>query len=384
MRPMRTRILISAGLGVMSVVAMTATTDAGTVPTRWRAAEPMEVERAYAGTAVLPDGDVLVIGGSNQANRANGDAERFDVRTKTWTRTGELLAPRAWPRAVTLRSGRVLVVGGSDLGATDQSDRFPTVTEMYDPAHNRWVSAGSLSEGREDPQAVVLQDGRVLVIGGYVDGDAKETVDMYDPRTRAWTTAAPLHEGRWNATATVLRDGRVLVTGGLADGWNVIQTTELYDPATNTWTPGADLTQLRHAHAAVRLRDGRVLVMGTYWGGDPTSTEIYDPATNTWTPAAPMGSPRAYLTAHLLPDGNVLAIGGNDTEFAQATTEIYVTCRDTWRPAGTMTAAHASQASAVTKGLVVVAGGVYGSYGEFKSTAVDVLRLPHRHHTPTR
>jgi hypothetical protein len=383
MGTLRRTMLIGAMAGTL-VAAMASPAAAGHIATRWRATESMEVERAYAGVAVLRDGDVLVIGGSNQANRANADAERFDVRTETWTRTAPLLAPRAWTRAVALRDGRVLVVGGSDLGADLESERFPKIAEMYDAVHDRWLPAGSLSEGREDPQAVVLRDGRVLVIGGNVEGDAKETADLYDPRTKTWKPASPMGYGRWNFSATLLRDGRVLVAGGLTDGWSVIQTTELYDPSSDTWTPGPDLTQPRHTHAAVRLRDGRVLVLGTYWGGDPASTEIYDPASNTWTAAASMGTPRAYLSAHLLPDGNVLAIGGNDTEFALASTEIYVTCRDQWRPAGTMTAAHASQASAITKGHVIVAGGVYGSYGEFKSTAVDMLLLPRRHHSPPR
>jgi hypothetical protein len=334
----------------------------------------MASTRAYAAGAVLPDGDLLVVGGQNEQNGVEGSAERFDVATRTWSPTGPVLAPRTWARATLLRSGRVLIAGGGWGG--DESS-YPTVTEVYTPSTSTWTSAGHLGIGRGDPQSVLLKDGRVLLIGGEVMGQAQNAVDIYNPATGAWTSAAPLRQARWNASATLLRDGRVLVAGGLED-FSPLSSVEIYDPAGDRWTPAADMTQPRHTQSAVRLTDGRVLVMGTYWGGDPSSTEIYDPATNSWVPAAPMTSPRAYLSAASLPGGRVIAVGGNDTEYAQTTAELYDPCRNTWTAVDSMTYPRASFVMGLSGRKVIVAGGVYGSYGAHKGRSTEILALSSR------
>lgn len=51
--------------------------------------------------------------------------------------------------------------------------------------------------------------------------------------------------GRYAHTATVLDDGRVLVAGGFGSGFDAQATAELYDPATGTFTPTGDMTAAR-------------------------------------------------------------------------------------------------------------------------------------------
>ncbi len=104
---------------------------------------------------------------------------------------------------------------------------------------NTWSSAGSMTQTREEHTATLLEDGRVLVAGGSIDGQTNlASAELYDPATGTWTAAAPMTSGRSYHTATLLKNGKVLVAGGIGGG----QSAELYDPASDTWTAAASMT----------------------------------------------------------------------------------------------------------------------------------------------
>ena len=115
-------------------------------------------------------------------------------------------------------------------------------------------------------------------------------------------------------TATRLPDGKVLVVGGFIDDNFSVTTAaaELYDPATGFFSPAGDLAQARGNHRAVLLANGKVLVVGGLTSGNTmtASAELYDPATDVFTPTGSMSIPRAGFSANLLPSGEVLVVGG--------------------------------------------------------------------------
>jgi hypothetical protein len=136
-----------------------------------------------------------------------------------------------------------------------------------------------------------------------------------------------------------LLDGRVLVVGGYVDApfpGEVLRSTEIFNPATGLWSPAAPMSAPRHAAAAITLKDGRVLVAGgtTRFFPPPSvvaSAEIYDPATGFWTTVAAMKTPRAVATGTLLADGKVLVVGGgNDLSFGLRSAEIYDPAANVW------------------------------------------------------
>jgi len=74
-----------------------------------------------------------------------------------------------------------------------------------------------------------------------------------------------MNNSRYAHTASVLEDGKVLVTGGY-DGSIYLNTAELYDSSTETWTATGSMHDARSFHAASILTNGKVLVTGGYGG----------------------------------------------------------------------------------------------------------------------
>ena len=253
-------------------------------------------------------------------------------------------------------------------------------------ASSNWSPvAGQMSEARELSQAVVLADGRVLVIGGVHVGALSMTVDIYDPRANAWATpAAPLHTGRYYFASTLLQDGRVLVAGGITvetvDGvptGTLLASTEIYDPAQDAWTQGPDLPSALFASKAVTLGDGRVLMVGGFsYDGQLSSAALYDPSTNAWTPGPAMSVVRVLPDATPLGDGRILVTGGftNDEVQSSATSaELFDPRTNSWAPAGQMSTGHTlGIATRLQDGHVLVAGGASSNINPTFLTGADL------------
>jgi hypothetical protein len=80
--------------------------------------------------------------------------------------------------ATLLGSGRVLVTGGNGASAASL-----TSAELYDPVEDAWTSAGQMMVGRAAHSAVRLASGKVLIIGGWVEGSSlpSSSAEVFDP-----------------------------------------------------------------------------------------------------------------------------------------------------------------------------------------------------------
>jgi hypothetical protein len=137
-----------------------------------------------------------------------GNATDFQV-----VPTGAMVQPRINDTATLLPNGKVLVAGGTDIDV-GHVGRLATA-ELYDPATGTWNSTGSLAVARAYHTATLLQNGLVLVVGGWdANFDPIKTAELYDPVTETWTLTGELNVPRLFHTETLLSDGRVLVAGG--------------------------------------------------------------------------------------------------------------------------------------------------------------------------
>jgi N-acetylneuraminic acid mutarotase len=312
---------------------------------------------------LLPDGTVMVVGGSNRGSRSIGpvetlaSAEFYDPNAGTWTLAAPTLRSRENGTASRLLDGRVLVAGGGYLNDANFSSNDPVATpgaEVYDSDASTWTTTDSMDSTREDHAATVLNDGRVLVAGGYTggyNGDTLASVEVYDPDTETFTLADDLQQARRNHTATTLADGRVLVVGG-SDGAAALRSAELRDPDTGTWTLATNLRTRRSNHTATLLADGTVLVVGGFDGNQSlTSAEVYDPAANTWSSTGTLTFAHSNHTATLLKSGKVLVASGGNAE-------VYNPATRTFARAGALQTERVHHtATALPDGTVLITGG---------------------------
>jgi len=205
----------------------------------------MTAARAFHTATLLADGRVLVAGGSPAAWGTTAhlaSAEIYDPRTGTFTPTSSMAAGRDFNTATLLRDGRVLVAGGStgsqeDVGPAARDDI--RTAEIFDPATGTFELTGPLINGRQYHTATLLPDGRVLVIGGgadYTNLEFLAAAEMFDPVTGTFAMAGSLATARTYHTATLLDDGRVLVTGGYG-AVAPLASAEIYDPSTGAFNP---------------------------------------------------------------------------------------------------------------------------------------------------
>ena len=236
---------------------------------------------------LLADGRVLIAGG----NGAGGDdqaplasAEIYDPKSGTFSPTGSMATARKRAGATLLGDGRVLIVGGEDA----QLNAISTA-EIYDPQSGTFSPTGSVPTAVFSVAPITVPDGRVFVAGA--DADSAGTAEIYDPTKGSFSATGRMAVQSLD-TAVLLHDGRVLVLGGHWPGGDGNGSADLYDPTTNSFGPAGTMTSPRFGQSATVMADGRVLVAG---GADDASAEVYTPpapgATITPSPAPALGVP---------------------------------------------------------------------------------------------
>ena len=311
--------------------------------------------RAHPSATLLPNGKVLIACGYGtvgaQFSGPLSSAELYDPATRTWSSTGNLSTTHGGEEFTTtlLQNGKVLVVGGSPgFGAFNSA-------ELYDPATGTWSSTGNLIRGRLYHAATLLANGEVLVVGGE-NGGLLTSAELYNPATGTWRSTGRLNFARSYHTATLLPNGKVLVVEGYGAG----TTAELYDPATGSWSPTGNLNTSYYCHTATLLPNGKVLVVGSFSFGMNKTTELYDPATGMWTVTGPLNFGRIYHTATLLSNGKVLVLGGSDKPSSSVhnTAELYDPATGIWTPAPNLNTPRSwHTATLLPNGKVLIAGG---------------------------
>ena len=294
-------------VGVVGAAGGQSITTKGTFGSPIKMVSPRSLHTAN----LLINGQVLLAGGvgaGGESASTLASAEIFDPRKRSFTPTSPMSTPRLGAASVRLRDGRVFVAGGED-----ETKKSVSSVELYDPKRGLWRYTGSMFVDRVNPSATLLSNGKVLIVGGY-QGDsaccALSSAEVYDPKKGTFYQTGSMRVARRNHTATLLNDGRVLVAGGY--NGNYVDSPEVYHPETGTFSPVESMGTPRRYPSANRLLDGRVLIIGG--ASDETtvlaSTNLFIPGADRFQAAGPILLARLRHTTTLLPDGKLLVAGG--------------------------------------------------------------------------
>lgn len=144
------------------------------------------------GSAVLYDvGRILVVGGSTLTpggadEPATATAERIDLLAGSgWQPAGAMKFARRHPGTAVLPDGTVLVTGGTSGAEFNDEAAAVREAELWDPASGAWKELSAARVGRTyHSTAMLLADGRVLVAGGGHGASASQQhgeIELFSP-----------------------------------------------------------------------------------------------------------------------------------------------------------------------------------------------------------
>jgi len=212
----------------------------------------LQAARELAVAAPLPNGEVLIAGGASSSGVV-ASAELFNPTNDTFTAlpasgNTELQTARYGAVAAPLPNGQVLIAGGTSDGFS-----YLQSAELFDPATDTFTAmpaSGSteLQTARHVAVAAPLPNGQVLIAGGYggsgYSGSVLASAELFSPATDTFAAlpasgSTELQTARGGAVATPLPNGQVLVAGG-TDGSNYLSSAELFVPAPQALVTGRD------------------------------------------------------------------------------------------------------------------------------------------------
>lgn len=179
----------------------------------------------------MPDGSqrVLITGGQSSTipENATAAAELYDPVTGTFSAISDMNVARTWHSATLLSNGKVLLAGGI-VNNIPGSGSSTNTAELFDPASQTFTPTGNMSLALHHHSATLTDEGQgwVLIAGGEVWGFNVpfSNAQFFDPFTNTFlATGEPMQEIRSTHTATLLDDGRVLIAGG----WGIVPGVQL-------------------------------------------------------------------------------------------------------------------------------------------------------------
>ena len=299
---------------------------------------PVPYDMFCAGHVTLPDGKILIAGGTSAfpeqdsgPNTFKGSKKSyyFDPVDNTFHPLADMAGAHWYPTLTKLGNGDVWAAGGLDEKATGT-----VLTEMFDTSAMRWLPANQVPQTWSFwgtyPHMYLLDDGMMFYAGGHTFGNGLPGTgsSLYDWTTASiWDVPGLRQKDMRDQAGSVLlppaQDQRVMIVGGgntdtANPGINLVDLIDLSSP-TPAWTAGPAMPGPGKMYVnLVTLPDRTVLESdGAQFNrtGDVMTAAIYNTAANAWTPIAPDPVGRNYhSTATLLPDGRVVVLGSNPVD----------------------------------------------------------------------
>lgn len=287
-----------------------------------------------AGHAFLPDGKLLIAGGTKeyedltqnpkQDYKGLKDSYIFDPVEERYTRTPALKYARWYPTLVGLTNGDVLASSGLD----EKGEVVTGHTEIFKRAENKWEKQPDLNRVFPTyPTLFLSGDGRLLYTGsnsGYGSSTVGRTPGLWDLSNNQFQEIPGMPDAdKLETSGSVMlppaQDQKYMVLGGggIGDSPLASKRTAIVDLTQSkpAFVQGPDLASPTRYPGVVVLPNDTVLVAGGasgYRTDDLLQSHIYKPISNEFTKVASPAVGRNYhAEALLLPDGRVATFGSN-------------------------------------------------------------------------
>lgn len=303
----------------------------------------------FFGSAVLPDGRLLVEGGEyNNLNPVwTNMGAIYQPKTNKWK---QVKPPAGWTSIGDAQN--TILSDGTDMQANCCTTQFA----YFNPKNLTWTafSGNGKFDVFDEEGFNLLPSGEVLSVDAYVfqyDATGMNS-ELYNPATETWSSAGSTGVQLWDADCgnensasfelgpAVLRpDGTVFATGASGCGPG---NTAIFNTATQTWSAGPKFTKsysVSDGPASIEI-NGKVLIMASPIFSTPSIFFEWDGTKLTTTVNPPNAKNDASFYGHLLalPTGQIL--------FSD-----YSTTVELYNPSGTYDTSWAPQVTKVASTL---------------------------------
>jgi len=300
----------------------------------------------YFGSAILPDGRMIVEGGEYNFGTAGGSEVKlgaiYDPVANSWQNVNP---PAGWN---TIGDGASVILTNGTYMQGSCCDNPPKAA-LLNASNLTWTSTGT---GKFDPYVeeglTLLPSGKVLDIDSYYlhyDPNGKN-YEIYDPATGAWTLTGQTPVQLWDAPGrtyeqgpdVLMANGTVFAMGANANGSG---HTAVYTTGTGNWVAGPDFgNNLNMCDGPAALEpNGKVIMMTTPGCYNPVGAVFFewDGSSLTQIPAPPNAPNDNSYYGHflVLPNGQVMFTDfSSDVEVYTPTGSDY-----NWKPSTILTSA---------------------------------------------
>ncbi|MFJ8665221.1 galactose oxidase-like domain-containing protein [Streptomyces sp. NPDC093600] len=295
-----------------------------------------------AGHTQLPDGRLLVAGGTARYEILDGEVKKAGGGMRVKNESPD--------KAITLKKGTVFrspsgveYVSKFDVTVPKAQREFE-VSYFESGQMKPWNTKVTAAEARvfvearqEGAQALTTEAAQYEIVGlkgadadnvyGLAQRLTTEKQDFqgikaayeFDPRAEKYIPVAPMKDARWYPTLVTLDDGRVLAVSGLNDVGDVVPgDNEIYDPTTKKWSKGP-FRYFPTYPSLFLTKGGKLLYSGSNAGYGPAEKGrepgLWDLEKNTFTRIGGLTDPDQLETSAslMLPpvqDQKVMVLGG--------------------------------------------------------------------------
>ncbi|WP_149562582.1 kelch motif-containing protein [Streptomyces cacaoi] len=200
----------------------------------------------------LPDGKLLVAGGTQRYETLKGDVKKAGGLMFVYNENPDkAMTIKKGTRFTGRKTGKTFVAQNTTLvkrakkkkdPATGEVTTEPSLARVYSEADRKGRKYATGTQDQYTVSGLTGQDKEnVYGIAQKMSFDKKDFQGIkdayeFDPVAERYITVDPMHEARWYPTQVTLQDGRVLTVSGLDDIGQVVPgKNEIFDPRTKKW-----------------------------------------------------------------------------------------------------------------------------------------------------
>ena len=248
-------------------------------------------QKIYPVSTVVNDNYVISFGGRENGFISSSYVDVYNAIDNTMLDT-PMNGPHDGHAVVSIGNNEYLIIGGSfDLGVPAYAN-----CEKYSSESGLFTPAGNMQYARMQCAAAQINDGRVLIAGGWYNESPAAYPETYEPISGVYTLTGALNTSRAQPVVIPTSDGGAVVAGGWSTyGSSYYTSVEYFDPLTNTFSVIAEeimvgeegwrlLAPYTRPIADCQLSNGNSIFL-TYKLGTPVEYALaeFDPVSKEFT-----------------------------------------------------------------------------------------------------